>query len=133
MPSRRKLLGTVGATSLGALAGCSFLGRVDGYIQLKTVLGVRTVDGRRTHEDVVSVRLSDPPGEGLPELHRVAEEWADRFNTPRYPTVENALHADLTVAYEAVRYLVGVCSPAWAHEGEDVGCYNADAPRSNFN
>ena len=114
MPSRRELLRTASAASLGTLAGCTLLGRVDGYVQLKTVAGLKRVDGRRTFEDVVAVRLSDPPGEGSPELHHLHDEWADRFLRPRYPTVDDALHADLTATYEEVRYIVGVCSPAWA-------------------
>ena len=133
MPSRRSLLAAGGAATAGALAGCTFPNRVDGYVQLKAVQVVRTVEGRRNVADVVSVRLSDPAGADDPELHRLHDEWADRFLRPRYPTVDDALHADLTAAYEAVRYIVGVCSPGWADDDRDVGCYNAGAPRRDFN
>ncbi|WP_255151364.1 hypothetical protein [Halorarius halobius] len=132
MPSRRTLLWTVGTASLAATAGCSALDRgVPGYVQLKSIEGVRTDDGTRHGESILRVTLSSPPG-GRPELSHVNDEWVDRFETPHTPTVSDALAADLSAAFDEVRYVVGVCSPKWADDGEPIGCYNVNTTRKTF-
>jgi hypothetical protein len=133
MPSRRRLLAAVGTAATAATAGCSVLDRgVDGYVQLKSIGGLVETDGTRREEDVVRVSLSSPPGGGPPSLDHLADRWADRFEQPRYPTVSDALATDLEAAYDEVRYVVGVCAPAWADEGERIGCYNVATTRANF-
>lgn len=133
MPSRRTVLAAAGTTAAATTAGCSLVSRGSaGYVQLKSINGVRETSDGRAEESVVRVSLSSPAGEGPPELLYLADRWADRFETPRRPVVSDALAADLDVAYDTVRYVVGVCCPAWADDGEDVGCYNVATTRTNF-
>jgi hypothetical protein len=133
MPSRRTLLRSATAAAGGLLAGCASLTRpVDGYVQLKSITGVTSDDGTRVEETVVRVTLSSPPGAGPPELSHVDRGWADRFETPREPVVSDGLHEDLNRSYDTVRYVVGVCSPAWSGDEEPVGCYNVATTRENF-
>lgn len=135
MPSRRNLLRTASGATCGLLAGCPSLDRGDeGYVQLKSIQVRYSEDGRRVDESILRVTLSSPPGAEQPELNELDGEWADRFETPHEPVVPDVLHADLSRAYETVRYVVGVCCPAWADdEEESVGCYNVATTRENFN
>jgi hypothetical protein len=73
--------------------------------------------------------LSSPPGAKPPELTHLDDKWANRFDTPHTPVVTDALHEDLTRVYDTIRYVVGVCSPAWAVEGESLGYYNISTTR----
>jgi len=134
MPSRRAVLGSGSALAGLALTGCSAFDRgVEGYVQLKSIQVVENADGRRTQRSILRATLSSPPGAEPPELTHRSDEWADRFDTPREPVVPDTLHDDLNRAYDAVRYVVGVCSPEWAHDDEPVGCYNVATTRENFN
>jgi hypothetical protein len=138
MPSRRTLLGTAAAGCTLALGGCvsDLTDRrpVDGYVQLKAVVGVRERDGTRESIDVVSVTGSYEPNDEPPDA-TVAEAWADRFPVPRAPVVSDSLHDALAEAFDEVRYVVGVTSPEWADEDDDeaVGSYNVATTRRNFN
>lgn len=133
MPSRRALLRTGGAVVGTALAGCGSLRGVEGYVQLKSIQGRATEDGRQFEESVLRVTLSSPPGEKPPEVTFFKDTWRDQFETPRRPTVSKSLHDDLRREYDTVRYVVGVCSPAWADDDESEGCYNVATTRENFN
>jgi len=134
MPSRRSILRAASAAAGGALAGCTALRRgVEGYVQLKSVAGQDSENGRQHEESVLRVALSSPPGAGEPEVTFRSEEWTDCFDAPHEPVVSDALHEKLSRAYDRVRYVVGVCSPAWADDGEPIGCYNVATSRENFN
>lgn len=134
MPSRRSLIQTACAVAGGAFAECTSLNRgVDGYVQLKSVQGRHSENGQQFEESIIRVTLSSPPGADSPELTFFSDEWNDRFNTPHEPTVSDDLHADLSQAYDAVRYVTGVCSPEWANDEESEGCYNVSTTRENFN
>lgn len=134
MPSRRQIL-AVGSTICAAgLAGCSLLDRgKDGYVQLKSVQTWETDGSQQIERAIIRVTLSTPPGEDTPKLTHLDDEWADRFDTPRTPVVSDTLHEDLTRAYDTIKYVVGVCSPAWADDEKSVGCYNISTTRENFN
>lgn len=135
MPSRRTLLRAVpGTVALAGAAGCSALEPgVDGYVQLKAINGVTSASGTRSEETLLRVQLSSPPGDGPPQVVHENEEWSDRFANPREPVVLDALHQDLQDAYDEMRYIVGVCSPEWADDDEEIGCYNVATTRGNFN
>ncbi|MFC5969920.1 hypothetical protein ACFPYI_01115 [Halomarina salina] len=133
MPSRRALLATLGLGTASTLSGCSWLDGASGYVQEKSIEVTYREDGRRFGESVVTVSLSSPPGTESPELLRLHDNWANRFETPHKPIVSQALHEDLTREYESVRYVVGVCSPSWAEELRNIGCRNANASREDFN
>lgn len=134
MPSRRSLIRTASAVAGGAFAGCTSLSRgVDGYVQLKSVQGRYSENGQQFEESIIRVTLSSPPGADSPELTFLSDEWKDRFDTPHEPAVSDALHSDLSQAYDSVRYVVGVCCPAWADDKESEGCYNVSTTRENFN
>lgn len=134
MPSRRQFLAGGSTLYVTGLAGCSLFDQgKDEYVQLKSV-EAREPDGtQQTERAIIRVTLSTPPGEDPPELSHLDEEWADRFDTPRTPIVTDALHEDLTRAYDTIRYVVGICSQSWADDGESVGCYNVSTTRENFN
>jgi len=133
VPSRRQVL--AGGITLCAtgLAGCSLIDRGDGYVQLKSVQAWENEGTQQTERSIIRVTLSSPPGAESPELTRLDDKRANRFDTPHTPVVTDALHEDLTRAYGTIRYVVGVCSPAWGDEGESVGCYNVSTTRENFN
>lgn len=134
MPSRRTLLRSAGVAAAGALAGCNALRPgAEGYVQLKSIEGRYEEDGVRKGDRVLDVELSSPPGEKPPELDGPTEEWERYFETPREPTVSGTLHDELRRSYEEVRYVVGVCTPKWAGDDEDVGCYNVATTRETFN
>lgn len=134
MPSRRSLIQTASVVAGGAFAGCTSLSPgVDGYVQLKSVQGRYSKNGQRSEESIIRVTLSSPSGAGPPELTFLSDEWKDRFDTPHEPMVSDGLHADLSQAYDSVRYVVGVCSPEWANDEESEGCYNVATTRENFN
>lgn len=133
MPSKRALLRAGGAVVGTVLAGCESLRGVEGYVQLKSIQGRGTRDGRQFEESILRVTLSSPPGEAPPELTFVEDAWVNRFETPRKPTVSESLHNDLDRKYDTVRYVVGVCTPAWADNDESEGCYNVATTRQNFN
>lgn len=134
MPSRRSLLRTAGAVTGGGFAGCTSLSRgVDGYVQLKSAQGRNSENGQQFEESIIRVTLSSPPGADSPELTPLSDEWKDRFDSPHEPTVSDGLHADLSQAYDRVRYVIGVCSPGWANDEESEGCYNVSTTRENFN
>lgn len=137
MPSRRTLLhgiATTGSVALAGLAGCSALAPgVQGYVQLKSIAGVTTENGSRREDSILRVQLSSPPGDGPPAVVQVSDEWIGRFENPREPVLSDDLHDDLRQAYDEVRYVVGVCSPAWADdEDERIGCFNVATTRENF-
>lgn len=134
MVSRRTLLHAGSVAASGVLAGCSVPGLgVSGYVQLKSIGARAQRDGRQVERSILRVTLSSPPGAEPPELTYLHDEWADRFDTPREPVVSDAFHDELIQAYDTVRYVVGVCSPAWAGNRESVGCYNVSTTRANFN
>lgn len=134
MPSKRQLLAASGTLFAAGFAGCSLYDRgTDGYVQLKSVQARETDGTRQTERSLIRVTLSSPPGAGRPELTYLDDEWGERFDTPRTPVVTDALHAELTRAFETIRYIVGVCTPAWADDGESTGCYNVSTTRENFN
>lgn len=134
MPSRRSVLATVSVASVGAFGGCSILSPGnEGYVQLKSIQATATVDGTSHTESIVRVGLSSPPGEEEPELSRLDDRWVDRFETPRTPEVSESLARDFDREFDDVRYVVGVCCPAWADPEEDVGCFNVATTRETFN
>ncbi len=119
------MLRGVGAATAVGLAGCSVLDRgVEGYVQLKSIFGIDADNEDGSDEYVVSVRLAGSPDSEPPELTQHDDRWVERFDDPRRPVVSDALHADLEREYDDLQYLVGVCSPAWADDGESIGCYN---------
>ena len=131
MPSRRTLLRTISVAAGSVYAGCSSLDPgVDGYVQLKSI---EAREGNDAFETVLRVVLSSPPGASQPDLTHHQDEWVNRFDTPHEPVVSDALHDDLTQAYDTVKYVVGVCSPSWADSGESVGCRNESMSREDFN
>jgi len=135
VPTRRALLraATAGVTAGAAgLAGCLGPDRVSGYVQLKAVVGVVFEDGVRADRTVLRVSLGSPPGEAPPDVDFQMDRWADAFADPRRPEVGPELADRLGRAYEEVRYVVGVCSPAWAEDGEAVGCINGNVTREEF-
>jgi len=135
VPSRRALLRAATGGAAGAvagLAGCLGPDRVSGYVQLKAVVGVVVEDGVRADRTVLRVSLGSPPGGAPPDVDFRMDRWADAFASPRRPVVGPELADRLRRAYEQVRYVVGVCSPAWADDGEPVGCVNADVAREAF-
>lgn len=133
MPSRRAVLATLSLAATSTLAGCSYFNRATGYVQGKSIEVVYREDGRGFAESVITVTLSEPAGAESPQLNWLHDDWADRFEAPRTPTVSEDLHDDLTAAYDSVRYVVGVCSPTWAEGNRDIGCRNANASREDFN
>lgn len=134
MPSRRSVLAGLGVATTGGLGGCSVLAAGDpGYVQLKAIHGIDVVEGVRHDSAVLEVELSSPAGSGPPELAVVDDRWADRFESPRTPTVSESLAHDLGRAFDDVRYIVGVCCPAWADPDEDVGCFNVATTRETLN
>ncbi len=134
MPSRRTLLGAVG-TGVGiAAAGCLGLSdRAEGYVQFKSVSGVHEKPGRSEAVRIVDIGASFEPNGEPPELTQLHDDWADRFPVPRAPVVSDDLHAELVSRFDTVRYVVGVTSPDWADDGEDVGSFNVATTRENFN
>jgi hypothetical protein len=123
------------ALTVGGVAGCGqLLGGVDGYVQLQSIAGRYSDGGRQTEESILRVTLSSPPGTGPPQVDFLHDDWASQFESPQTPVVSDDLHDELQRAYETVRYVVGVCSPAWADsEDESIGCYNVATTRENFN
>jgi hypothetical protein len=134
VPSRRAALRSVGAATAVGLAGCSVLDRgADGYVQLKSITGVQVTEGERVDDSVLRVSLASPPGSAAPDVDSLAEDWTDAFETPARPVVTDETAAALDRAYDEVRYVVGVCCPEWADDGEHIGCYNVRTTRENFN
>jgi len=133
MPSRRALLGSVGSGVSLALAGClNRARRVEAYVQFKLIDGVIAESGRRREVPIVEVDASYENGT-QPELVHLDEEWADRFPVPRRPVVPESLHGALADRFDAVRYVVGATSPAWAEGEESLGSFNVATTRENFN
>lgn len=133
MSSRRTVLGTLSIATLSVLAGCSWLNRATGYVQVKSIEVAYRENNQRYAESVITVSLSDPPGAESPQLNYVHDDWKDWFDTPHTPVVSDALHEDLQREYEEVQYVVGVCSPSWSDNEYPVGCHNANASRTDFN
>jgi len=133
MPSRRTLLGSVGAGLSLALAGCqNDARRVEAYVQFKMIDGVIEESGRRREVPIVGVDASHDNGTP-PELVHLDDEWAGRFPVPRMPTVPESLHEALTDRFDTVRYVVGATSPEWAEGEESLGSFNVATTRENFN
>lgn len=133
MPSRRTLLRTISGVASCGIAGCTSLDRgVDGYVQLKSI-EARGGNDQRPFETVLRVMLSSPPGASKPKLTHHQDQWTDRFDTPHRPEVSDALHEELTRAFDTVKYVIGICSPSWADGGESVGCINDSTTREDFN
>jgi hypothetical protein len=136
MPSRRTVLGAIGAGASVALAGCidsNTPERVQGYVQFKSIAGVHDGDDVRETVTILRVDASFEPNDAPPEVWHVDDEWADWFPEPRMPVVGDELHAALTDRFDAVRYVVGTTSPGWADAGERVGSFNVATTRANFN
>jgi hypothetical protein len=134
MPSRRTLLGAVGAGVPLAVAGClSSAERVEGYVQSKTIDGLVEEPDRIVEVPVLKVTASYEPNDAPPELVHLDEEWADRFPTPRMPVVTDAVHEALAGQFDSVRYVVGTTSPGWAEDDESLGSFNVATTRENFN
>ncbi|ACV12172.1 conserved hypothetical protein [Halorhabdus utahensis DSM 12940] len=132
MPSRRTLLASIGAGVPLAFAGCLLDdGRVEAYVQFKSIGGVTESDGRRENVDILSVDASYEPNVAPPDVH-LHDAWADRFPEPRMPVVSDDLHTDLTDQFDSVRYVVGTTSPEWGDD-EPVGSFNVATTRENFN
>jgi len=133
MPSRRTVIGSLGAAALSGLGTWWWLTpeHATGYVQEKSI-EARYREGNRLHsESVVTVTLNSPPGS--PQLNWLHDDWQERFDSPTTPVVSEALHHELQQAYEDVRYIVGVCSPSWGDGERAAGCYNAGAGRADFN
>jgi hypothetical protein len=133
MPSRRTVLGALGATAVCGFVGYSRLDRATGYVQEKSIEVRYREDSRRYGESVITVSLSDPPGADPPQLDWLHDDWEERFATPQTPVVSDELHSDLQRTYEEVRYVVGVCSPSWGTDEHRVGCRTANVTRNDFN
>lgn len=132
-PSRRTFLRVAGTSVPLALAGC--LGtarRVEGYVQFKVIDGVVEEPGRRATVPILGVDASYENGTP-PELGHLDEEWAEWFSNPRRPVVSDALHEAFTEAFDAMRYVVGTTSPAWAADDEALGSFNVATTRETFN
>lgn len=134
MPSRRTVLGTLGAGATFTIAGClDSPGRVEGYIQLKSITGLTGRSGDTEQTSILRVTASYEPNRAPPELGHLEEDWADRFPVPRAPVVSDALHNAFTDQFDTVRYVVGTTSPKWAEDGESLGSFNVATTRTNFN
>jgi len=118
------MLSALAAGTVGAVAGCNEPMTATGYVQVKAVQGRRN----GTTRDVIQVQLGDPESKGVIDGF-VRDRWADRFEDPKRPTVSATLHEDLESYYEAVTYIVGVCSDDWP----DSYCNNVSADREDFN
>ena len=134
MPSRRTLLGTIGAGATFAIAGClDSQERVEGYIQLKSITGLTRESGKTEQTSILRVTASYEPNSAPPRLEHLDENWADQFPVPRAPVVTEALHNTFIDEFDAVRYVVGTTSPKWAENGESLGSFNVATTRANFN
>ncbi|ELZ95843.1 hypothetical protein C440_06122 [Haloferax mucosum ATCC BAA-1512] len=133
MPSRRTILGALGATAVSSVVGYRWLNRVTGYVQEKSVEVRYREDDRWHGESVITVALNLSAESDQPDLHWLHDDWEDRFETPHTPVVSDTLHEDLQREYETVRYVVGVCSPEWETDEDRIGCRNANVSRADFN
>lgn len=133
MPSRRAFLAIAGTSVPVTLAGClDSPQRVKGYIQFKTITGLREGPSRTTEIPIIKVDASyenDTP----PDLVHLNEEWRNQFPIPQMPTVPDALHSRFTERFDSVRYVVGTTSPGWAEDDESLGSFNVATTRENFN
>jgi len=133
MPSRRTVVGSLGAVALGGLGAWFWLTPATGYVQEKSI-EARYRDGDQLHsESIITVTLGSPPGAGAPRLTWLHDDWQDQFDSPTTPVVSEPLHRKFQQAYESVRYVVGVCSPSWGEEEQAAGCHNASTSREDFN
>ena len=133
MPSRRTVIRSLGVAALGGLGAWLWLTPATGYVQEKSI-EARYREGNQLHsESVITVTLSNPPGSDSPQVNWLHDDWQDRFESPATPVVSESLHTELQQVYEEIRYVVGVCSPAWGEIEQATGCYNASAGREDFN
>ncbi|GKZ13172.1 hypothetical protein [Haladaptatus sp. T7] len=131
MPSRRDVLTTISACAAGgALAGCSALAAVGGYVEKKQITGTRRQNGGLRDETVVSVELSELADDPVVS---VAERWVQRFPDPKRLRISETFDDRLRDEYESLGYVVGVCSPDWSSGSDSVGCYTAPTGRDDFN
>jgi hypothetical protein len=106
---------------------------VEGYIQLKSIIGLTRRSGDTEQTSILRVTASYEPNSAPQELGHLDENWADRFPVPRAPVVSDALHSAFTDQFDTVRYVVGTTSPQWAEDGESLGSFNVATTRTNFN
>jgi hypothetical protein len=106
---------------------------VEGYIQLKSIVGLTRRSGDTEQTSILRVTASYEPNSAPQELGHLHENWADRFPVPRAPVVSDSLHSAFTDQFDTVRYVVGTTSPQWAEDGESLGSFNVATTRTNFN
>ncbi len=118
------------AVAGGSLAGCSAFASVGGYVREKTITAKRRTSDGLHDETIVSVGLRKSDNEPIMD---VAKRWADHFSHPDQLHVSTALIKHRQDEYEALDYIIGVCSEDWSGGGDSVGCYTAAAKREDFN
>jgi len=135
MPSRRTLIASLGGAALSGVGAWFWLtpASATGYVQEKSIEARYREDSQLHSESIMTVTLSNPPGSARPQLNWLHDDWQEQFDSPTSPTVSEALHQELQQAYEDIRYVVGVCTPAWGNEQQETGCYNAPTSREEFN
>lgn len=126
MPSRRRLLATLGVGATTSLAGClTDLGLAKtGFPQVKVVDVAWRHRGRRYRDEILWA-VSD--GESTLDC-RVAERYREVVRAPDDIRVTEAMERRLLRDFEAVTYVVGFC---W--KGEDgLTCRNPGATQETF-
>lgn len=135
MPSRRTIIASLGGAGLSGFGAWFWLTSesATGYVQEKSIEARYREDNQLHSESIITVTLSNPPGSDSSQLNRLHDDWHGQFESPTSPIVSEPLHQELQQAYENIRYVVGVCSPAWSDEEQGTGCYNAPTSREEFN
>jgi hypothetical protein len=135
MPSRRSIIASIAGAALSGFGVWYWFGSesATGYVQEKSIETRNREDNQLYSESIVTVTLSNPPGSGSPQLNWLHDDWESHFDSPNSPGVSEDLHQELQRAYEDIRCVIGVCSPAWGDEQQETGCHNAPTSQENFN
>ncbi|CAJ52218.1 hypothetical protein [Haloquadratum walsbyi] len=135
MPSRRSIIASLGALTLSGFGAWFWLTSesASGYVQEKSIEARYREENQLHSESIITVTLSNPPGSAPPQLSWLHDDWQNQFDSPTSPVVSEALDKQLHQAYEDIRYIVGVCTPAWGNEQQETGCHNAPTSREEFN
>ncbi len=131
--NRRTLLASLTAAGAAGIPGCSTPPSTTGYVQSKAIDVWRNEESQAIREDVIRVSLGVLETTQRPRVEYLADEWADRFSTPRRPTVSEALHRELQTEYNRVSYTLSVCSEEWGDDSNPAeGCRFAATSRADF-